>query len=54
MNTMFEESVRQSVTTLVWILAFGITDYSFWKYDQHIIFTEKMQFKQVSDIHFWV
>jgi len=35
MNTMFEENVRLSVTMPVWILAFRITDYSFWKYDQH-------------------
>jgi len=32
---MFEETVRLSVAALVWILAFRITDYSFWKYDQH-------------------
>jgi len=35
MNTMFEESVQLSVTTPMWILAFRITDYSFWKYVQH-------------------
>jgi len=36
MNTMFEET-----EVLVWILAFRITDYSFWKYDQHNNFHRK-------------
>jgi len=30
MNT--EETLRLSVTCQMWILAFRITDYSFWKY----------------------
>jgi len=34
MNTMFE-GVRLSVTAPLWRLAFRITDYSFFNYDQH-------------------
>jgi len=39
---MFEETVRLSVTVPVWILSFRITDYSFWKNDQHKNFDQKM------------
>jgi len=42
MNTMFEETVLLSVTAPVWILTFRITDYSFWKYEQHNNFHWKM------------
>jgi len=51
MNTMFEESVRLSVSALVWILSFRITDYSFWKYDQHKNFLWKMSSDLVRNIH---
>jgi len=49
---MFEESVFVSVTAPVWILAFRITDYYFWKYDQHKNFHRKISSDQVSSIHF--
>jgi len=52
MNTMFEESVRLSFTTPVWILSFRITVYSFWKYDQHKNFYRKMSSELVRNIHF--
>jgi len=51
MNTMFKESVWLSVTVPVWILAFRIIDYSFWKYDQHKNFHWKMSSEQVRNIH---
>jgi len=52
MNTPFEESVQLSITALVWILAFRITDYYFCKYDQHKNFHWKMSSELVRKIHF--
>jgi len=37
-----EHSMRLSVTTLMWILAFTVTDYDFWKYYKHKNFHRKM------------
>jgi len=48
---MFEENVRLSVAMPVWIL-WRITDYSFWKYDQHNNFHLKMSSELVRNIHF--
>jgi len=49
---VFEESVQLSVSTPVWILAFIITDCTFWKYDQHKKCHLEISSEQVSNIHF--
>jgi len=45
-------SVKLSVTVPVLILAFRITDYSFWKFDQYKNFPWKMSSELVRNIHF--
>jgi len=44
-NVSFTEmDLKLSVTAQMWKLAFRITDYSFWKYDYHNNFHQKVSF----------